>query len=117
MNHECLRSVLLGVERRGGDELTGAQVLNGIAGERKGSALAGVNRSLEGTLQNVLQIPLVGLTIAGNRPIRDLSRCRRFTEGVFALVENICLLVVSERIVTVLVPRLGGAMPGTGRSA
>ena len=74
VNHECLRSVLLGVERRIGDVLTGAQVLNGIAGERKGSALAGVNRPLEGTLHEVLQITLVGLTVAGNRPVREVSR-------------------------------------------
>ena len=117
VNHECLRSVLLSVERCSGDELTGVQVLNGIAGERKGTALAGVSRSLEGTLQNVLQITLVGLAIAGNRPVRDVARCRRFTEGMCALVENIGLLVASERVVTVLIPRLGGTVPGSGRSA
>ena len=115
VNHEFLRSVLLGVERRRGDVLTGVQVLNGVAGESKGSALAGVNRSLKGALHEVLQITLVGLAVAGNRPVREASRCRRFTERKLALVKNIGFLIISERIVTVLIPRLGGAVPGTGR--
>ena len=106
---------LLRIERCVGDIPSVAQILDGIAGERERAILAGCDRPFEGALHDVLRIALVGLTIALNRPFREVPRCRGLTESALALGENTGLLAIGEWVVPVLVSRLGRAVPGAGR--
>ena len=106
---------LLRIERCVGDIPSVAQILDGVAGERECAILAGGNRPFEGSLHDVLRIALVTLTIALNRPIGEVPRCRGITESTLALGENIGLFAIREWIVPVLVSRLGRAVPGAGR--